>query len=220
MSGELAQSVIGSMEYDYSQKDDALEYYTLLSIDNALPNDLANIGLWIGMPWPTASTLLVSGNAFTLTAEASFPQYAPTIGFGSVNNPATGGLFTSVTPSDITTIPIDKYRGLLKWYAIFKRDGFTIKALDDLAMLFSALYSIDYVSNSTFTLAPGSVTTSDPDRGLAPADLSTGGHFIAGGAWDINLHFNETIGAGNVYVLQYIFDSILDAQRVTVSQAI
>jgi len=208
------------MEYDYAKKDSALEYYKLLSIDTALPNDLANIGLWIGMPWPTASSSLITGNVFTFTSAASFPQYVPTIGFGSVNNPATGGLFTSVTPSDITTIPGEKYRGLLKWYAIFKRNGFTIKALDDIASLFSAMYTITYVTSNTFTLAAGSVTTSNPLLGLAPADLSTGGHFTSGGAWDVNLHFNETIGAGNVYVLQYIFDNILDAQQVNVSQAV
>ena len=220
MSGELAQSVIGAMEYDYAQKNAALDYYTLLSINNALPEDLANIGLWIGMPCPTASSSLISGNVFTLTGAASYPQYIPTIGFGTVSTPSVGGLFTSVTPTDITYIPIEKYRGLLKWYAIFKRDGFTIKAMDDLASLFSALYTITYVTSNTFTLAPGSTTTSSTLLGLAPDDLSTGGHFISGAAWDINLHFNETIGAGNVYVLQYIFDTILDAQKVNVSQAI
>ena len=129
-------------------------------------------------------------------------------------------MFSSLTPTDIQYIPIEKYRSLLRWFAWFKRNGFTLESIDLVASIFSLHYTIEYVSFSTFTLAPGSVTTSDPAKGLAPDDLSTGGHFTSGNAWDINLHFTETIGAGNVYILQYIFDRILDAQRVDVSQAI
>ena len=120
-SGQLAQSVIGAQEYDYAQKDFALAYYTNLSIDTATANDLANIGLWIGLPWPTASTLLINGNTFTFSSSATFPLYKPTIGFSSVSNPAIGGLFSSLTPTDIQYIPIEKYRSLLRWFAWFKR---------------------------------------------------------------------------------------------------
>jgi hypothetical protein len=220
MSGTLAQAVIGAQEYDYAQKDSALSYYQNLSLETATPTDLTYLGYWIGMPWPTASTLLISGNAFTFGADASFPQYIPTVGFSSVSNPAIGGLFTSVNPTDITYIPIEKYRSLLRWFAWFKRNGFTLESIDLVASIFSAHYTIEYVSFSTFTLAPGSVTTSDQFLGLAPDDLSSGGHFASGNSWDINLHFTETIGSGNVYILQYIFDKILDAQRVNVSQAL
>ncbi len=220
MSGELAQSVIGSMEYDYAEKDMALDYYTLLSIDNALTEDLTSIGLWIGMPWPTAPSYLITDNAFTFSGSASFPQYLPSLGFSSVVHPAIGGVLTSVSSTSVQYIPADKYRGLLKWYAWFKRNGFTIEAIDKVAILFGVNYTMRYVTTDTFTLAAGSVTTSDPLKGLAPDDMSSGGHFIAGSAWDIILHFTTSIGASNVYVLQYIFDSILDTQRVNVSQSI
>ena len=220
ISGTLAQAVIGVQEYDYAQKDNALNYYRNISIDTALPNDLMNLGYWIGLPWPTASTLLITGNMFTFGSSATYPQYTPTIGFGTVNNTAIGGLFSSTNPTDITYIPVDKYRSLLRWFAWFKRNGFTLESIDMVASIFSNDYTIEYVSFNTFTLASGTVTTSDPLKGLAPADLSSGGHFAAGNSWDINLHFTTTIGAGNVYVLQYIFDRILDTQRVNVSQAV
>ena len=220
LSGTLAQSVIGAQEYDYSLKDNALSYYQNISIDSALENDLTNIGLWIGMPWPTAPASLIAGNVFTLGTASTFPHINNSLGFGTVSNPSIGGLFISTSPTDSAYIPVDKYRALIKWFAWFKRNGFTIESIDRAANIFSNHYTITFVNFNTFTLSATNSTTSDPLLGLAPDDLSTGGHFNSGGAWDINLHFTETVGAGNVYVLQYLFDKLLDTQRVNVSQTI
>ena len=220
LSGPLAQSVIGAQEYDYSLKDNALSYYQNISIDSALENDLTNIGLWIGMPWPTAPASLIAGNVFLFGTSSTFPHVNNSIGFGTTSNPSIGGLFTSLSANDSSYIPIDKYRALLKWFAWFKRNGFTIESIDRAANIFSTHYTINFVSFNTFTLAPDNVTTNNPLLGLAPDDLSTGGHFNSGGAWDINLKFTENVGAGNVYVLQYLFDKLLDTQRVNVSQTV
>lgn len=220
LNGTLIQNVINVICDQYNVPEQIAQYYRSISIDDALSDDLYNLGLWIGLPWPTASSVVFDGDAFTFGIEADFPLNNPRIGFGDINDPTIGGLFASVDPADTERIPIDKFRILLKAFAYAKYHGITMNTVDVLANVFSDTYEIGF--HDWFILGPGDDPIPDEFHGLSD-DLGLVGGKLAPDSitavvdWDVDLIFLNDIGSANLWVIQNVFDVLCTDVQVLCS---
>lgn len=219
-SGTEVQLLINTICDEYNLPEAIANYFRAINIDNAEPDDLYNIGLWIGLPWPTASALVFSGEAFTFGNVADAPEYNNLIGFGTITDPTIGGLFASVNPADTERIPIDKYRLVLKGFAYAKYHGITIHTIDVLAKSFSDNYLIGW--HDFFEFGEGDEPIPDDSHGLSDDSGDLGGMLSpdSGGVtvdWDIDLIFLTNIGSGNLWVVQHIFDRLCTDVQVICS---
>lgn len=219
-SGELVQLLINTICDEWNINDQIADYYYNINIDNALAYDLYNIGLLIGLPWPSAPASTFDGTAFIFGTVDTFPVIDYQQGFGTISDLTIGGLWTSVTPTDVDLIPINFYRSLLKAFAFAKYNGITIHTIDVLAKVFSEDYLIGY--SNLFTFGAGD----DPE--YAPfTGFSTDGGGIGGilgpdsmpsvTTGDIHLIFLTNIGPGNLYVIQKVFDVLCTTPKVICS---
>lgn len=220
-SGTEVQLLINTICDEYNLPEAIANYFRNINIDNALADDLYNIGLWIGLPWPTADPIIFTDNVFTFGHVEDFPEYKPLTGFGSVFNPTIGGLFSSLNPAETERIPIDKYRVLLKAFAYAKYHGITLHTIDVLAKVFSDTYLIGF-HDSWFLFGPGSEPTPDEFHGFSD-DIADVGGALAPDVdttvvdWDIDLIFLNDIGSGNLYVIQRVFDQLCTDVQVICS---
>ncbi len=219
-SGELAQLTINTICDEFNQAVEIADYYKSLNIDNALPGDLYNIGLWIGLPWPTQSASTFDGTAFIFGSYLTFPIIDYNQGLGSVSDLTIGGTLGSINPSDAEYIPITFYKSLLKAFAYAKYHGITIKTIDTIARSFSDDYLIGF--REFFTFSDGSEPDVDPFRGFSD-DQGDGGGLLApdvvisDSGYDINLIFLTNIGPGNLWVVQTVFDRLCTNTKVVCS---
>ncbi len=222
LSGNIVQSTIDKICDQYNLVEEVAIYLANLNLDNAAEAELYNLGLWIGLPWPTTSSDAFDGLSFRFGDISEFPEYNPQEGFGDVNDPTIGGLWSSLNPTDIARIPIAKYRLLLEWFAYAKKNGITLYTIDKIAFVFSENYIIgigDY-----FLFGEGDTPEIDYFHGFTDEDGLIGGALGYGSdpdalstGVDISLIFTEDIGSGNLWVIQDIFNRLCTSQQVICS---
>ncbi len=215
LSGALAQTVIDSACSEYDLVEEIALYLATISIDTAQAQELAFIGLWMGLPWPTADITIFEGIDLTFGDISDFPTYDPQKGFGDLDNQTIGGLWASLTPSDVQRIPTEKYRLILKIWAIAKANGISIHTIDVIAKVFSDDYTISLGVRIPFLFDEGDTPTIDPLHGFSDLTLTTGGDLVFGSdpdiivsTGDITLTFNTDIGSANLYIVQNIFSRL------------
>ena len=221
-SGPYAQTLMQAVDQIIAERAPELIYLKQLSIATADSPELDTIGGIVGYPWPNAPTGIFDANIFEFTT-GSGVVINPLIGFGGVGQDI-GGIFTSATPAIGNLIPIAFYRLLLTQVAFLKSHGLTFQAIDQICFVFGSDYLIDTVSANEFLLgANATFPTIDPVHGLSgvnPPYNTEGGQL--GGVnlidSDIIVTFITQIGAGNLFLIQSIFDRFTTSPRVFVSQ--
>lgn len=228
-SGPYAQDLIGVVAQNIAVRDPIIEYLYSLSIGSAEATELATIGGIIGYPWPTSPTGTFDANNFLFGSSDSFPTISGLNGFGGVDTPGVGGLFSSSSPAVGNFIPIAFYRLLLIEVAFLKYNGLSMTIIDRICHVFGPLYTILQLStnNNWLTLgASADFPNSSVDQGLSGVDppFNAQGGLLYSAVpsqspdSDIYIVFQTQIGAGYLYIIQQLFNRFTTAPQVFVSQ--
>jgi hypothetical protein len=221
-SGNLAQAVINALQSSYEQYDSALAYLTSLSIDTATTGELENIGLLVGLPWPTVPAGYINDNGFQLGSYLLFPETDPDHGVGSVSG-STGGHLGSVFNNVGDLIPEALYRTILKAYAILKYENITIHSIDVMSNAIGIGYMIQ-IPRIFFTFGDASDwPTIDASRGFGDVGSATGGPFASSNGSvnsDIYIVFPADTPVMNIYVLQQVLNRVTTDPQIFIAKAV
>jgi len=126
--------------------------YTFLQTANIYTNDfqlLYDIGLVIGVPWPTTSLSAFNTNLFQFGSNSgTYPITTNTaIGFSDSSAPGYGGIFADAINATNVYIPADAYRPMLLFVAKCKWGGFNLKNALSLASTYTNSFTINFNSD-------------------------------------------------------------------------
>lgn len=143
LNGVYAQSTLDGCQNSYTATNELTSYLYNLNIDNASEKELENIGRLIGYVRPYVPDEFLSTNSLLFFATTEEPVFSTLHGFSSVDDLLTGGKFTSVN-SNLSKLPLDIYRSVLKRIADIKYNGLSIFSLDKLIAIANVDYTFTY----------------------------------------------------------------------------
>lgn len=189
-SGPTAQNVKAAIVADMTYTQPLIDYAYALSIDTALDTQLAEIGLLIGLPWLSLPPGYATDTEFLFGDSAAFPLTDTAHGLGdSTAWPnLIGGIMGDASGGGGSLIAPALYRKTLKAFARLKFGGLTFNNIDNMAFVFTPLYTITC-----------------PRTG-----------FTSGFAYDIDLALTGTVQAANVLLLQQIFSKLCSTPQIFV----
>lgn len=221
-SGNLAQATINAFLASFQEYDSALSYLSSLSIDTATTGELENIGLLVGLPWPTVPSGYINDNGFQLGSYLLFPQTEPDHGVGALDG-SSGGHLGSVFNNVGDLIPEALYRTILKAYAILKYENITIHSIDVMCAAIGTGYMIQ-IPRLFFTFGDASDwPTINPDLGFGDVGSSTGGPFASSNGSvnsDIYIVFPSDTPVMNIYVLQQVLNRVTTDPQIFIAKAV
>lgn len=145
MNGPVISANGMAVDAEFADAQAIEDYLYNLSIETAQDTELDNIGRIIGYPRPlvprgfNAENILLLGT-LPLASDAE-------IGLASVNS-LVGGELSSVVKDETNFMSTGMYRKFLTSFAILKRYGITLKAIDKIAAILSDNYDIEYDENA------------------------------------------------------------------------
>jgi len=221
-SGNLAQATINSFLASFQEYDSALAYLSSLSIDTATTGELENIGLLVGLPWPTVPAGYINDNGFQLGSYLLFPETEPDHGVGALDG-SSGGHLGSVFNNVGDLIPEALYRTILKAYAVLKYENITIHSIDVMCAAIGMGYMIQ-IPRLFFTFGDASDwPTINPDLGFGDVGSSTGGPFASSNGSvnsDIYIVFPSDTPVMNIYVLQQVLNRVTTDPQIFIAKAV
>lgn len=221
-SGNLAQATINALQSSYEQYDSALAYLASLSIDTATTGELENIGLLVGLPWPTVPAGYINDNGLQLGSYLLFPETDPDHGVGALDG-SSGGHLGSVFNNVGDLIPELLYRQILTAYAILKFENITIHSIDVMCSAIGTGYMIQ-IPRLFFTFGDAADWPEEnPDIGFGDVGSSTGGPFASSNGSansDIYIIFPAETPVMNIYVLQAVLNRVCTDPRVFIAKVV